>query len=645
MSRVLTLIVTVATLALLAPAAAAQPGGAAPTFTGCPPLDLTQLHAPSEWRYGLTASQLSAQFINPTGLAGKGYLPTRLTGVQAGDEVRYATRWVRATGPERKVSHGLTGAQFHADYLANRALYRPVDVSGFNAPGGVLFNVIWERNTAGLGWFVHRDTTSTDLQNLINRHRQDGYAPERVEGYRDANGALRFISTWVQAPTCDWQLHPVQNLAQYQASFDDYAEDGYRQQHVDATSWQNDMWYHGIWWRQPGPGWVVRVNRDWYRFQVFDNNYWCDGLETTNFYTADNGTGVRYGGIWTFDTPVAIDDSSPLAAQVSEEINCAPGRGGTAIFNLNSGEQTVVHGDQTFGTSSTIKAAILYVLLDKLEEHDISLLTRLDLPEQLGSNNKPDGEPDPLTVGQDETIDHLARIMIDYSNNWATNRLIQYIAEISGEDSASQVMDPINDALEALGMHHTRMNRYMVGTGSPSIHGANPLCDGACADYANGHDNVTTPRDFAYFLQLMHVNPGLLEPDSHAKFWQLLSLNDNPHDDALDDGVPDWSGEVDQFTKGGSNKWGWDDDTDPWTSTASTGDFAHRPQLGSHVQRSEVGRIVFANGQVAVYATFFNDAENLPTYQPFQDALDCIQVEVVRAYSGTTTGAVLPQCR
>lgn len=642
MSRILALIITIATLTPMAPVAAA-----APPPSGCPVLDLTRLRAPSVWRHGLTDDQLASDFLGSHGLAEHGYRPTRLAGVRNGDRIEYATRWVQTPGPDFKVAPGLTGAQFHADYLANRSLYRPTDVSGFNTADGVRYNIVWERNTSGVDWLVHRDKTIDEMTDLINDHKQDGYAPERIEGYRFGDGTLRFVSTWIRAPRCDWQLHPVMTIAQSQSVFDDLTEDGYRQQQIDATSWQNDMWYHGIWWRQPGPGFVARVNHDWYRFQRLDNNYWCDGFVTTNFYTADNGTGVRHGGIWTFNTWLTIDDGSPLADQVREEVDCAPGRGGSAIFDLNSGEQILVHGDDLYGMSSTGKALILWVLLDKLEEQNISLMTLLDLPEQLGSNQKPnEDDPDPLTAGHEETIEYLARIMIDYSNNWATNRLIQYIAEISEEEYApAEVMTPINEALESLGMRQTRFNRYMTGTGSPTIHGPNPLCDEACADYANGYDNVTTPREFAYFLQLMHVNPGLLEPAGHAKFWKLMGLNRNTHDDALDEGLPDWSGELHQFTKGGSNKWGWNGRTNPWTPLTTPGDFAHRPQLGPHVQRSEAGRIEFNNGQVVVYATFFNDAENVPTYQPFKDALDCIQVDVARAYSGTTTGTVLPQCK
>jgi hypothetical protein len=643
MHRLLRLIViTAVALTLTAPAAVARTGpspGATPSAEGCPALDLNRLHAPAVFRYGLTAGELASEFLDEdSGYRSRGYLPERLTGVLDGAEVEFATRWVKVAGPERFVQYGLTDNAFHNAWLTHKDNYRMVDVSGFNTAVDVRFNIIWERNTAGLSWRVYHGKTAAEMQALVATNKVDGYAPERVEGYRNQQGDLRFVSTWVSAPRCDWQMNNFMTPGEYQDAFDSWARNGYRLQHVDATSWQSAMRFHAIWWKQTGPGWQARTNRDWYLYQQYVNNNWCSGYALTNFYTADNSAHARYGGIWTFDAPVTIDDSSPLADQVREEVDCAPGRGGTAIFNLYSGEQTLVHGDQLFGGSSTVKAAILYVLLHKLETEGTSLMTPLDLPTQIGSNNAPDDVPPPLAEDDDETIEYLARIMIDYSNNWAANRLIQYIGE---DESPADVMTPINDALEALGMHRTRLNRYMTGTGSPSIHGTT----GSRGDYEAGYDNVTTPREFAYFLQLMHVNPGLLSQTMYEKYWELLGLNGKAHDGALNAGVGNWPSEVDQFTKSGSNKWGWDDSSTPWVSTASPGDYAHRPQLGSHVQRSEVGRLVLDNGQVVVYATFFNDAEKLPSYTPFENALDCIQVEVAREYSGTSTGNVLTQCR
>ena len=136
---------------------------------------------------------------------------------------------------------------------------------------------------------------------------------------------------------------------------------------------------------------------------------------------------------------------------------------------------------------------------------------------------------------------------------------------------------------------------------------------------------------------------GLLGDDAYVKFWEVMRLNNADDDAILDAGVgTDWG---DSFAKAGSNAWGWDKSTTPWTETGAVGDYTARPQVGAHVQRSEAGRLVFDNGQVVVYAAFFNEGEDLATYQPFDDALDCIVVEVVREYSGETTGAVLPHCQ
>ena len=97
--------------------------------------------------------------------------------------------------------------------------------------------------------------------------------------------------------------------------------------------------------------------------------------------------------------------------------------------------------------------------------------------------------------------------------------------------------------------------------------------------------------------------------------------------------------------KPGSNAWGWDKNVSPWQQTKAIGDFDHRPQIGPHIQRSEGGRMMFDNGEVAVYAVFINEADNpSDSYAPFDNTIDCIMVEAAREYSGQTTGAVLPQC-
>ncbi|HWM18894.1 MAG TPA: serine hydrolase [Ilumatobacteraceae bacterium] len=615
-------------------AAAKEPGGPGRVPpSACPKVDYEELRAPYAFRTALTEKQLETDFVDDvTGLAASGFRPLRLAGYQDHGEVRFATRWVQMAGPPWHVSSGLTLDELTDDYATFKDGFRITDISGFNTPAGVRYNAIWENNAAGVGWRVVFAATAAELEDLSDTYAAQGFAPERVEGYRGADGMLRFVATWISAKKCAARIHASMDEEEYQELFDDYVGMGYRQVHLDATTVGRDMYYHGIWWKQDGPNWGVRIDSDWYLFQRLDNNYWCAGMPATNFYATDNGNSARLGAIWTLSAPNAINDASPLGQQVLEEVNCSPGRAGAAVVNLTTGESVMAHADQIFSMSSTVKPAILLALLrQKVDGEGVSLQTLLELPAQIGGNQGPDlGGPDggPLQVGNDETLEYLARKMIDDSNNWATNMLIQYVG-----------MDAINDELDDLGLDHTRLNRYMVGTGSPSAHGTS----GAAADYEAGWDNVTTPREWTTFLAAVHENDGLLEEDSYDKFWELLGLNGSDDDAVLDAGVGD--GIVTVAMKPGSNAWGWDKSVTPWLPTKAIGDFDHRPQIGPHIQRSEGGRMTFDNGQVAVYAVFINEADN-PTddYSPFNNTIDCIMVEAAREYSGQTTGAVLPQC-
>ena len=237
----------------------------------------------------------------------------------------FATRWVQMAGPPWHVSSGLTLDELEQDYAAFNGGFRITDISGFNTPDGVRYNAIWENNTAGVGWRVTFDVTADELEDLSDTYAAQGFVPERVEGYRGGDGELRFVATWISAKKCAAHFDASMSAAEYKELFSDYAAMGYRQVHLDATTVDGKMTYHGIWWKQDGPNWGVRTDRDWYLFQRLDNNYWCAGMPATNFYATDNGNSARFGAIWTFSAPNVINDASPLGEQVLEEVNCTPG--------------------------------------------------------------------------------------------------------------------------------------------------------------------------------------------------------------------------------------------------------------------------------------------------------------------------------
>jgi len=288
---------------------------------------------------------------------------------------------------------------------------------------------------------------------------------------------------------------------------------------------------------------------------------------------------------------------SSLSDRLEFHADNAPGRSGAAVINLTTGENSFVNPDQAFGTSSTIKLGILYALMRRIDQDpNVSYLTTLNVGNQYGTN-----QGNTLIANQNYRLTYLAETMIADSNNWATNRLINFLGR-----------NQINQEFSNLGLNVTRINRYMTGTGSPSMQGTT----GPGGDYRAGFDNLSTPREMVRLLQLVHNNNGLLSNVARSAFWRIMGLDGNrgvntkgytndlyqgavypdPDNDFLS---PDWANLLEFQNKAGSNTW-----------SGQPGDFAAKPGLGNHFQRSEAGRITMDNGQIVFYAAFVDDASD-----------------------------------
>lgn len=578
----------------------------------CSGVDVAELQRPYVFQYGLSGGQLqTAFFARNGGLNGRGYRPRRLTGYRSGSTQLFATRWVRAPGPAWTARFGLTDSQFASLFQQLRGTHRPVDVSGYNAPGGaVRYAVIWERNTnPRVEWRIHRDVTRAEMEALVNEYGRSDWVPLRVEAYR-ASGQLRYISIWART-ACDWRMHNRMTRSEYQSRFDGYAST-HRLVHLDSFVEGNTPYFAAIWWRQPGPTQDVRSDRDWYAFQRISDNNACQGRVLGNLYAAEApGGGVRYGGIWVSTGTPTFGASASLEARIRQETNCAPARAGAAVFNLTTGEQILVNADASYGTSSTIKSAILYALLRRIDTSADTLETFLPIRERYGTN-----QGGSLAPKRSYRLRFLATTMIQNSNNWATNRLIDYVG-----------MAQVNSELGRLGVNGITLQRYMTGTGSP---GARSGSSSPGGDYVRGFDNIATPRAYATFLQLMHQNAGGLSAASRTFFWDTLGLNGGAHDAVLDAGVATDRSFVTLAEKAGSNTW----------SSAPRA----KPQIvGRHFQRSVAGRMVFSGGQVVVYAAFADEGTGANA-NPLQSMLDCVVMHAMRRYSGRTTGRAVAGC-
>ena len=595
---------SLASLVAAAPAAAQDPGPPRrghSNYDVCAPIDRERLGAPYIYTFGLQGDALQHDYFskdNPASYRNNGFRPVRLTGYLAGSEARYATKWIKFGDVKWYSRFGIDGDTFHQVYLDHRARFRPVDVSGFTTPNGVRYNVIYEENTRGVDWRLHRDVSRPGMQALVDQYAEEGFVPVRVEGYvRD--GRLNFISIWERGQ-CRWKMHNQMTRDEYQAKLDAYA-DTLRLVHLDAYNVGGEVFYAGIWWAQDGPGQLVHSNRDWYLHQRQFNNRKAEGYVIDNFLAVDNPSGwVRYGGIWTFLETPNIGPEHSLARRIDQRVNAAPGRAGAAMINLTTGDEIMVNADQQYGTSSTIKSAILYALLRKADAEGFSLdTTFIGVGKQYGTNNS-----DLLTEDGLYSLNYLAQIMISNSHNWATNRLIDFVG-----------MDTVNAELDGLGLTGVRLNRYMKGSGAPSTAGNSSPGN----DYRSGVDNLATPREYATFLKVVYQNQGgLLSQASYDAFWATL----NPVD----------SGWLMTYSKGGSNTW-----------TGPFGDFAHRPQISDHLQRSLAAMMEFSGGDVVVLAMFIDENDVIDDELSWMP-VTCATWDVIIEYSSLTAADLPAGC-
>jgi hypothetical protein len=254
----------------------------------------------------------------------------------------------------------LAPAQFEDRYNSLKNTHRLLGISAYNTTNGIRYADIWEKVNSPMPFVVKPDVPLGQVNAIINQYESQSYVPMRIEGFernRSPHFALLFVKP---LHGCQFEVDRQLTSAQYQAKFNQNA-DRLPLIHVDAYTVDGNVRYAAIWWSQPGRPVKANHAAHWYTFQRKFNNNTCAGYDVDNFYAADlpDVPGAHFGAIWTYAGAPNINPTSALSARLLEHAQCAPGRAGVATLNLTSGENTFANADQVYGTSSTIKSAIL----------------------------------------------------------------------------------------------------------------------------------------------------------------------------------------------------------------------------------------------------------------------------------------------
>ncbi|MEO7040171.1 MAG: serine hydrolase [Candidatus Elarobacter sp.] len=151
----------------------------------------------------------------------------------------------------------------------------------------------------------------------------------------------------------------------------------------------------------------------------------------------------------------AIAMPAPLAAfqaQLSALTLRAPGRVGIAIEDVTTGVTTGINSGSEMPAASTIKIPVMVEVFRQLVAGRFDLNTRLHL--QRSDKDWGSGDLADARVGGSYPVSHLLSLMIDDSDNTATNMLIRLVGRAQ-----------INETMTELGLTHTRLTDFIRSEG------------------------------------------------------------------------------------------------------------------------------------------------------------------------------------
>ena len=163
--------------------------------------------------------------------------------------------------------------------------------------------------------------------------------------------------------------------------------------------------------------------------------------------------------------------------KAKEQIEKTNGTVGLLVKNLTTGETFSHNAEAGFPSASVIKVPILVTLLDAVAAGELELTARIPVaPADIVSGS---GVIRFLSEGLPFTLLDHAMLMIDFSDNIATNHLISVLG-----------MERINARCKELEMHDTVLARKMMDFEAKM----------------QGRDNLTSCRDLLAIFAHMHSN-------------------------------------------------------------------------------------------------------------------------------------------
>lgn len=208
----------------------------------------------------------------------------------------FMASWERSAGTW-VARHGLNGAQYQTafdQYVA--AGYRLRTVSGYKVAGVTRYAAIWDK-VSGPAWSARHGLTAAQYQAAFDQFAQQGYRLKMVSGY-SVGTTPRFAALWDKSAGPAWTARHGLTGTQYQQVFTELTGQGYRLRWVSAYAEGGVAKYAALWDKSSGNPWVARHGLDEPAFRAAAQGYAAQSYDLVCGNAVTLGGKDYYAALW-----------------------------------------------------------------------------------------------------------------------------------------------------------------------------------------------------------------------------------------------------------------------------------------------------------------------------------------------------------
>jgi murein DD-endopeptidase MepM/ murein hydrolase activator NlpD len=244
-------------------------------------------------RHGVPAADYQGVFEDVTAA---GYRLVWIDGYDVGGNTFYNAIFQPAGNVRWRARHGLTSADYQAEFDHRDPALHPVQVESYLDHGAVRYALILTDQPT-TPWVAYHGRTEAEHQALFEQYRAQGYRPIDVSVV-SVGGTRLFTALYDQAAVPRWDTHSDIKASDYQAAFDAELGAGLFLSYLNAYRHQGEVYFTAVWTSLPYGAWKARHGLSAAAYQS-EWSTWTGLGYSTRVVTGYDDGGPTFAALWT----------------------------------------------------------------------------------------------------------------------------------------------------------------------------------------------------------------------------------------------------------------------------------------------------------------------------------------------------------